>query len=286
MPALNPVEEEAMARAGMTGALALGGPTNFAEANPVQPEAQPQPVLMASAAEPAPVQPTAQPAPVQPATQPSAYQPGNSLVKPGAAMMPGAQQPTAGAQPGAQPAAQKYDPRMALEGHLKKLFPDLSSDDLDFASNYMRAKFQVQAFKKMGKENRAHATEYMVSLRDYDRALRNAERDAEELQGMKRAYGAEVKKYGGKAPEGLLDPLKDPELQKRFAKTKADVIAADGRRKAAWEQLQGHYKKTTGQELKDDHELSPFAIRMLMMGNEPDADPTEDLADEHYRGRQ
>jgi hypothetical protein len=193
--------------------------------------------------------------------------------------------PLGGGAPPSPVAPQKYNPEKALEEHLRKLHPDLEPEHLDFAKNYYRGKMQKEAFKKMGKEHRGHATEYMVSLRDYDRTLHAAEKDAEELSMLKKSYEGEVAGAGGTPPPGLIHPKDDPQLQARFTKTKAAVLAADARRKAAWDVMQKHYKKTTGHELDEKHALSPMAIRMLMMGDDKELDPTEDLVDEHVRSR-
>lgn len=199
-----------------------------------------------------------------------------------------ARQPVAvplGAGAPTPPSPAKYNPEAALTQHLLKLHPDLEPEHLDFAKNYLRAKMQKDAFKKMGKENRAHATEYMVALRDYDRTLHAAEKDAEELSLLKKSYEGEVAGAGGTPPQGLIHPKDDPQLQARFTKTKAAVLAADARRKASWDLMQKHYKKATGHDLDEKHALSPMTIRMLMMGDDKDLDPTEDLVDEHVRSR-
>lgn len=199
-----------------------------------------------------------------------------------------ARQPAAvplGAGAPTPPSPAKYNPEAALTQHLLKLHPDLEPEHLDFAKNYLRAKMQKDHFEKQGKEARAHATEYMTALRDYNRALHHAEQDVEELSMLKKSYEGEVAAAGGTPPQGLVHPKDDPSLQARFTKTKASVMAADARRKAAWHQLQAHHKQTTGQELRPEHELSPMAIRLLMMGDDPKNDPTEDMADEYARRR-
>lgn len=246
------------------GAMALGGPAEFPEANPQQPVTQPTMV----AAQAAPMQaPPAQPvAPMQP-----------QQAQAGAAAMPGAvPDPTAQKK-------QPYNPEQAFEAHMRSRYPDITKEELNYAQSVVKAKVQQDNFKRMGKENRARATEYMVALRSYDAALRNAERDAQEFTDLKKAYQSEVDKYKGQVPAGLMHPKDDPSLQARFAKSKAAVIAADARRKKAWHELQSHYKTTTGQELDDKSELSPMAIRMLMMGDEKGLDQTEDLVDEYHR---
>lgn len=243
------------------GAMSLGGPSAYPEAQPAQPVTQPTMVAQAQ--------------PQQQAMIPTQAMP---PAQPGAAAMPGAVP-----NPNPQAAKQPYNPEQAFEAHMRKQFPDITPEELDYAKSTAKARMQQYHFKRSGKENRALATEYMVALRSYDAALRNAERDAQEFTDLKKAYQGEVNKYKGQVPPGLIHPKDDPSLQARFAKTKAAVIAADGRRKKAWNDLQGHYKKTTGQELDDKNELSPMAIRMLMMGNDKGFDETEDLVDEYHR---